>query len=110
MTVTLRVRQATTFISRLKGLLGMKEFPLGVDALLLSPCNAIHTVGMGFAIDLVFLDSHNKVIRVVKNIFPGKLYVSEPGARSVLEMAAGHSSYINLCDTIITNTFQEDAS
>jgi len=97
-------------MSRLKGLLGTKEFPPEVDALLISPCNAIHTVGMRFAIDLVFLDSHNRVVRVAKNIFPGKLCISESGAKSVLEIAAGHSGYINLGDTITMNTFQEDAS
>ena len=104
MTITLRVRKATTFTSRLRGLLGTKEFPPEVDALILSPCNAIHTVGMGYAIDLVFLDSHDRVIRVAKGIFPGKLCISEPGARSVLEMAAGTSGYIHLCDKVRTNT------
>ncbi len=47
--------KATSFVSRLQGLLGRDSFELGKQALLLEPCNDIHMWGMQFAIDVLFL-------------------------------------------------------
>jgi len=38
-------------------------------------CNAIHTVGMTFAIDVVFIDKADRVVRVAKDVPPGRLCV-----------------------------------
>jgi len=81
------IRRADTFRSRAKGLLGARSLSTA-EALWLAPCRAVHTVGMRFAIDVVFLDAHGKVLRAVANLQPYRLAACLHAA-SVLELAAG---------------------
>jgi len=83
----LAIRRADTFRARAKGLLGVRHLDEG-DALWLAPCRAVHTFGMRFAIDVVFLDARGKVLRIVPNLPPYRLAVCLRAA-SVLELAAG---------------------
>lgn len=48
--------------SRLRGLLGRQLAPDG--GLMLTPCSCIHTIGMRYAIDAVYLDRAYQVLRV----------------------------------------------
>jgi len=84
-----RTARAATWFTRLRGLLGCRA--LGPDAaLLIERCRAVHTVGMRFAIDLVFLDRAWLVTRVVQNVPPGRLMVGGGWhAVRVLESEAG---------------------
>jgi uncharacterized membrane protein (UPF0127 family) len=75
-------------IGRLKGLLGKDSLPPG-EALLIKPCNAIHTFGMRFAIDVIFLSRDNHVIGVSKNLRPNHLSPLHFRATSVIELPAG---------------------
>jgi uncharacterized membrane protein (UPF0127 family) len=50
-----RVELAASWWNRLRGLIGRKEF-CAAQALVLRPCSAIHTIGMRFPIDVLFLD------------------------------------------------------
>lgn len=52
---------AATFLTRLQGLLGKKEFPQGYG-LLIKPCNWVHTLGMSFPIEVLFLNENLEVI------------------------------------------------
>ena len=82
--VTLRV--ATGFIDRLVGLLSCKSLP--VDAGMLFPkCSAVHTFGMRFSIDVLFLDAECRVIKIV-TMNPWRVQ-GVCGASSVLELNAG---------------------
>lgn len=63
---------ADTPFKRMKGLLWRKEFSKG-QALILEPCNSIHTFFMRFAIDVLFVDKDNRVVKVVSNIRPFRL-------------------------------------
>jgi len=83
----LTIRRADTFRARAKGLLGVPHLD-DVQALWLAPCRAVHTFGMRFAIDVVFLDARGKVLRIVPNLPPYRLAVCLRAA-SVLELAAG---------------------
>jgi hypothetical protein len=58
------------------------------EGLLLAPCHAIHTVGMPFNIDVVFLDETDIVLGAVSDVGPGKQVMS-PGAVSCLELPPG---------------------
>lgn len=78
---------ADTPLRRLRGLLGRRALAPG-ECLLLHPACAIHTCGMRFAIDVVFLDDEHRVLRVVEGVRPWRL-ASCRGARSVLELPAG---------------------
>jgi hypothetical protein len=72
---------------RRKGLLGRDR--LGrEEGLWIVPCEAVHTFGMRFAIDLVYLDRARKVKKVRSEVRPMRLSGCL-SAHSVLELAAG---------------------
>src|SRR5215475_6400328 len=85
---------ANTHWTRLRGLLGLSldDFRNGAG-LWIVPCHGIHTLGMGFAIDVVYLDHENTVIHVQHEIRPWRFAPVRRQASSVLElpcsMAAG---------------------
>lgn len=81
------VEIAATRESRRRGLLGRQ----GLDeacAMLLAPCTAVHTVGMRFAIDVVFVDRQGYAVKVVRDLQPWRIALAA-GARAVVEMPAG---------------------
>lgn len=84
----LRVRLANRFWSRLKGLLGLKDLP-PQEGLLLEPCRAVHTIGMKFPIDILFLSKEDLVLAVYQEVPPGRPGITVKNACKVLETAAG---------------------
>src|SRR5262245_54066512 len=82
------IQPAHTFARRLKGLCLRRRFPAG-EGLWLSPCRAIHTFGMRFPIDAVFLDDRLKVVELREWIAPGRLVRPVLQASSVVELPAG---------------------
>lgn len=85
---SIRCRVARTFWTRLKGLMGEPGLPPG-EGLLIRPCNSIHMFFMRFAIDVVFLDRDLRILKSIRDLAPGSLVGSIPGAFQVLEVAAG---------------------
>jgi len=79
----------TSLFARMRGLLGRKA--LGLDtAMVIDPCSSIHTLGMRFAIDVIFLDSKNNITAIEKNVQPGRFWVSGGWhVRRVIESEAG---------------------
>lgn len=79
---------AASWWSRLKGLLGHAPLKSG-EGLLLRGEKAIHTIGMGFAIDVLFLDRSGNIVHLIPDMVPLKLspYVSR--STDVLELPAG---------------------
>jgi uncharacterized protein len=73
--------------SRRKGLLGRDRLSVE-EGLWIVPCEAVHTIGMRFPIDLVYLDRNMRVKRVRSNVPPLRLSAC-PSAHSVLELASG---------------------
>ncbi|ANA34926.1 hypothetical protein VZ52_09430 [Ralstonia mannitolilytica] len=65
-----RVALAQTFMQRLRGLLGHRSLEPG-QALWLARCGSIHTVGMRYPIDVVFLDRAGRVTKVCEAVPPG---------------------------------------
>lgn len=83
-----RARIADTMLARMKGLLFSDG--LGADeGLWIEPCNSIHTFGMRFTIDAVFLDRGGKVVKIVPRMKPWKMTWIAAGARGVLELPEG---------------------
>lgn len=82
-----RVEVADNGAKRRKGLLGREMLPAG-EGLWIVPCEAVHTLGMQFAIDLVYLDRDRRVQKVRSDVPPWRLSVCF-SAHSVLELAAG---------------------
>jgi uncharacterized membrane protein (UPF0127 family) len=81
---------ANTFVSRLRGLLGRKSLSFQ-QGLLISPCNQIHTIGMRFLLDVVFLDGNGVVLRCCEGMKPQRL-ATHFKAKHVLELPAGRIS------------------
>lgn len=82
------ITTVTSLFKRMKGLLGRCSLNAG-EGLHIKPCSSIHTIGMRFAIDAVFLDRRGCVVRVVRNIPSGKWWISGGWhAYSVVEFSA----------------------
>jgi uncharacterized membrane protein (UPF0127 family) len=73
--------------NRLRGLIGRPSLPPD-EALLIRRCRSVHTVGMRFAIDLVWLDADGLPLRVDRAVPPLRVRTCLQ-ARAVLECAAG---------------------
>ncbi|HAP31973.1 MAG TPA: DUF192 domain-containing protein [Firmicutes bacterium] len=84
-----QARLADTFSRRLRGLLGKRSLEQGRDGLLLSPCCAVHTLGMLFPIDLLFLSQTWKVLRTIPSFPPARLSPHVKDACHVLELPQG---------------------
>ena len=78
---------AATPRSRLLGLMGLETLDPG-HALLLPRCRSVHTFGMRFALDLIWLDSGGRVLRTDAGVAPGRLR-SCRRAHGVVEARAG---------------------
>lgn len=63
------VRIANNIVTRMVGLLRTKSMEID-DALVIKPCNNIHTIGMKFNIDVLFIDKHNRIVKIVRNLSP----------------------------------------
>jgi len=81
------VMLAKSFKERLIGLLGRKELKSGLG-ILLKPCSQIHTLFMHFAIDAVFLDSDDRVLKIV-TLKPYRISPWVIRSKSVLELPKG---------------------
>jgi len=57
--------------------------------LLLSPARGIHTLGMSFAIDVVFLSRQMRVLGLASRVPPWRVLLAPRGTGRVLELAAG---------------------
>ena len=69
-----RANVARTFWERTRGLIGTKSLAPD-EGLLIEKCNAIHMCFMSFPNDAYFLDKDDRVVKVVRNIPPWKLFV-----------------------------------
>ncbi len=65
------------------------------EALLIDPCSSVHTMFMWFAIDVVFLDRDNEIVKIAENLKPIRAAIGR-GSRRVLEMPAGAASRAGL--------------
>ncbi|MFC1704594.1 DUF192 domain-containing protein [Candidatus Omnitrophota bacterium] len=78
---------ARTFLARIKGLLGKKGLKEN-HALIIQPCNSIHTFFMRFVIDVIFLDKQHKVVGLRESMPPGRISRIYPQAHTVVELPA----------------------
>jgi hypothetical protein len=78
---------ADTHWTRLRGLLGLRsnDFRNG-SGLWIVPCHGVHTLGMGFPIDVVYLDDAMTVIHIQGDLRPWRFAPMRSLAASVLEL------------------------
>lgn len=81
---------ADTHWTRLRGLLGLApdDFRHG-SGLWIVPCHGVHTLGMGFPIDVLYLDQGLRVLRVQEQVRPWRFTAILRHAASVLELPCG---------------------
>ncbi len=79
---------ADTPAKRIKGLLGRKNFA-SKEALIIKPCNSVHTFFMRFPIDLLFINKNNQVIKLIPNLAPFRLSPICVSSCFVVELPAG---------------------
>ncbi len=89
-----RVWKATSAIERMCGLLGRPPLLAG-EGLLITACNMVHTVGMRYALDLIFLDATGHVQKLVPHVKPLRC-AGALAAKSTLELPAGSLISLNL--------------
>lgn len=81
------VEVAGTRNTRRRGLLGRDHLD-ETSAMLLAPCTGVHTVGMRFAIDVIFVDRQGYAVKVVRDLKPWRIALASR-AHAVIEMPAG---------------------
>ena len=69
-----RVEVASCMFDRMRGLLGRRVLPIG-HGMLIEACGSVHTVGMRFPIDVIFLDRAWQVRRVCRHVSSGRWLV-----------------------------------
>lgn len=75
--------------------------PLGADeALWIDPCGSIHTWGMGYTIDVVFLDDGRNVLHVARGVRPWRVVPAPRGTRSVIELRSGRGVRVTPGDCV----------
>ena len=74
--------------ARMKGLLGRAGLGEG-RALFINPCPSIHTFGMKFALDLIFVDQDFYIVKIVWNVVPNRMVSGGRRAHAVFELGAG---------------------
>ncbi|HTB22633.1 MAG TPA: DUF192 domain-containing protein [bacterium] len=86
---------------RVQGWLKRESVEAG-EGLLICPCASIHTLGLRFAIDAVFLDRKGRVLKVVHRAEPSRLVWGPwrgtllPFSVQVLELPAGSAEAAGL--------------
>lgn len=85
-TSELTVFSADTFYQRLRGLLGRRELQQN-EALHIQSCCDVHSFGMKYELDIVFLDDAGLVLKV--DLLEPNRWAYCKGAKSVLEFKSG---------------------
>jgi uncharacterized membrane protein (UPF0127 family) len=78
---------ADTSAKRNKGLLGRKGLAVG-EGLWISPCESVHTFGMQFSIDLVYIDREHRIRKLRSDVPPWRVSACLI-AHSVIELPSG---------------------
>jgi len=87
----LNIIRADTQLARLRGLLGRLRVGSG-EGIWLVPSRGVHTIGVPFPIDVVYLDDENRVIDIVEHLRPFSISPIRMKSASVLELPT-HTIY-----------------
>lgn len=82
------VARAETFAARARGLLGRSSLRDG-EGLWIAPCRCIHSFGMRFPFDALFLDGSLRVVAAYRSFRPNRMSRVHLKAQGVLELPAG---------------------
>jgi uncharacterized protein len=89
---------ADTFMKRFLGYMFRKE--PHYEAIMIKPCNSIHTFFMKFEIDVIFLNKDSSVIKKIEALKPCKIVMPIKDGTAVIETKAGKFASIKIGETI----------
>jgi uncharacterized protein len=95
---------ANTHWTRFRGLLGLDADDFGNGSgIWITPCRGVHTLGMAFAIDVIYLDHALTVVDVQSGVKPWRFTPIRFRAASVLELPCNTAAETNteVGDTIV---------
>src|SRR3954471_24575498 len=87
----MEITVALSFWQRLTGLAGRRTLA-GGRGLLLARTRSVHTCGMRFALDLVWIDGSGRVVRIDRCVRPWRVRTCLRARGGVLELAADEAS------------------
>jgi uncharacterized membrane protein (UPF0127 family) len=95
--LSLDVAAADTIFSRLRGLIGRLKLRSD-EGIWVVPSRGIHTLGLLFPLDLIYLDEHYRVIHLVEYFPSFRIAPLKTQAESVLELPT-HTIYSSQTQT-----------
>jgi uncharacterized membrane protein (UPF0127 family) len=82
------VAQAESWSAKGWGVLGRRTLPAG-EGLWLPGVASVHTLGVRFPLDLLFLNEKFEAVKIARETPPGRWLVRAPGACHTVELGAG---------------------
>ena len=79
---------AESFFQRLTGML-TRKFSDSLDGIVFRNCNAVHTFGMRFDIDVIFVDRTNRITEVYPDVKPWRTRSSGTSKAVTIELPSG---------------------
>lgn len=97
-----RVQLADRWWQRMRGFIG-RAAPRAGEGMLLSPCRAVHMLGLPYPLDIVFLDREGIVVALYPSLRPARFTSFHRNAEYALELPAGtiEASATQVSDRIV---------
>lgn len=95
------IAYANNFYKKLKGLMFSKNESRGI---MLSKCKSIHTFGMKYNIDLIFIDKNGCYLSKCLSVTPNKIIFGPKNTYSIIEIPSSR----NLCEIIPSIIIKEN--
>jgi uncharacterized membrane protein (UPF0127 family) len=100
--LSLSVTAADTHLSRLKGLVGKIRLKSD-EGIWVIPSQGVHTLGVLFSVDLIYLDAEYRVIHLAESFGSFRIGPIRPSCASVLELSTRtiYSSQTQIGDQLL---------
>ena len=92
--VQLSVKVTENFKERNRGLLALDKLENG-QGLFITPCRSVHTFGMQYPLDLLYLNKALKIVKIIENLQPLRMSMALRG-HSTLELNSGEVQRLGL--------------
>ena len=100
----MKIKIAKSFKDKLLGLMNKKDIDYG---LLITNCKSIHTFFMLESIDVLLLDTNNRVLMINRNVKPNKILIfNNKNKTNILELPNNTSINLKVNDIIDLNNFK----
>jgi uncharacterized protein len=89
-------RVANNFWTRFKGLMAVRDLPAG-DGMLITPCGSVHCMFMSIPIDVMYLDSEDRIVAIDHDLKPWRIGSIHRGVHRVIELPVGTAAATGTC-------------